>query len=90
MSSTTAASPSYALARAALGFSLYLSGEPEAAASPLEEAVRNEPPVPLVRMFMLSLMSLVSVELGRLSKAEEAAAAARTLAGRGDLEQPAA
>ena len=79
------ASPSYALARAALGFSLYLSGEPEAAASPLEEAVRNEPPDPLVRMFALSLMSLVSVGLGRLSKAEESAAAARTLAGRGDL-----
>jgi LuxR family maltose regulon positive regulatory protein len=78
-------SPAYALARAALGFSLYLSGEPEAAASPLEEAVRNEAPVPLVRMFALSLMSLISVELGRLSKAEEAAAAARTLAGRGDL-----
>jgi LuxR family maltose regulon positive regulatory protein len=36
-------------------------------------------------MFALSLMSLVSVELGRLSKAEEAAAVARTLAGRGDL-----
>jgi LuxR family transcriptional regulator, maltose regulon positive regulatory protein len=79
------ASPSYALARAALGFGLYLSGEPEAAASPLEEAVRNEPPAPLVRMFVLSLMSLVSVELGRLSKAEEAATAARALAARGDL-----
>jgi LuxR family maltose regulon positive regulatory protein len=78
-------SPSYALARAALGFSLYLSGEPEAAASPLEEAVRNEPSAPLVRTFALSLMSLVSVELGRLSKAEESAAAARALAGRGDL-----
>jgi LuxR family transcriptional regulator, maltose regulon positive regulatory protein len=77
--------PSYALARAALGFSLYLSGEPEAAATPLEEAVRSEPSAPLVRMFALSLMSLVSVGLGRLSKAEESAAAARTLAGRGEL-----
>jgi ATP/maltotriose-dependent transcriptional regulator MalT len=79
------ASPSYALARAALGFSLYLSGEPEAAASALEEAVRSEARVPLVRLFALSLMSLVSVDLGRLSKAEEAVAAARTLAGRADL-----
>jgi len=79
------ASPSYALARAALSFSLYLSGDPEAAASPLEEALRNQAPVPLVRMFVLSLMSLVSVGLGRLSKAQEAATAARTLAGRGDL-----
>jgi LuxR family maltose regulon positive regulatory protein len=79
------ASPSYALARAALGFSLYLSGEPEAAASPLEEAVRSDASHPLVRMFVLSSMSLVSVELGRLPKAEELAATARTLADRGDL-----
>jgi LuxR family transcriptional regulator, maltose regulon positive regulatory protein len=79
------ASPSYALARAALGFSLYLSGEPEAAASPLEEAVRSDTSHPLVRMFVLSSMSLVSVELGRVPKAEEFATAARVLADRGDL-----
>lgn len=79
------ASPSYALARAALGFSLYLSGEPEAAASPLEDAVRNDVSNPLVRMFVLSSMSLVAVALGRLPKAEGFARTARTLADRGDL-----
>ena len=78
-------SPSYALARAALGFSLYLSGEAEAAAGPLEEAVGSDTSHPLVRMFVLSSMSLVSVELGRLPKAEEFARTARILADRGDL-----
>jgi LuxR family transcriptional regulator, maltose regulon positive regulatory protein len=74
------ASPSYALA-----FSLYLSGEPEATSSPLEEALRSDTSHLLVRMFMLSSMSLVSVELGRLPKAEEFARTARILADRGDL-----
>ena len=32
-------SPWYALARAALGSALYLSGEPDAAAAPLDEAL---------------------------------------------------
>jgi LuxR family transcriptional regulator, maltose regulon positive regulatory protein len=79
------ASPWYALARGALGFSLYLSGAATAAAGPLEEAVRSEPSPPLIRMFALSLLSLVSTELGMLSKAQDLADAARDLARRGDL-----
>ena len=71
------ASPWYALARAALGFSLYLSGDPEAAAGPLEEAVQSESSIPLIRMYALSAMTLVAVELGRVSKAQDFAQAAR-------------
>jgi LuxR family transcriptional regulator, maltose regulon positive regulatory protein len=78
-------SPWYALARAALGFSLYLSGEPEAAAGPLEEAVQNETSFSLVRLLALSSRSLVAVALGRLPEAQELASAARGLATRGDL-----
>ncbi len=75
-------SPWYAAARAALGYSLYLSGEPAAAAGPLEEAVQSESSIPVIRMFALSGMSLVAVELGRVSKAQEYAQAATVLATR--------
>ena len=81
------ASPWYALARAGLGFSLYLSGEPEAAAAALAEAARSQASYPLTRMFSLSVLSLVAVELGRLPQAQEAADAARILAGRDDLDE---
>jgi LuxR family maltose regulon positive regulatory protein len=77
------ASPWYALARAALGFSLYLSGEPEAAEESLEEAVSSEAAIPLVRMFGLSVLSLTAVELGKLARAQELADAARRLGTRG-------
>ena len=80
-------SPWYALARAALGFSLYLSGESRAATGPLEEAVQSEPSIPLIRMDALSALALVSVELGRLAKAQELATAARDLAAGGDLSK---
>ena len=81
------ASPWYAMARSGLGFSQYLSGEPEAAAASLEEAARSQASYPMTRMFSLSVLSLVAVELGRLGKAEEAADAARILATRDDLDQ---
>ena len=81
------ASPWYAMARGGLGFSLYLSGEPEAAAAALEEAARSQASYPMTRMFSLSVLSLVAVELGRLEKAQEAADAARILATRDDLDQ---
>ena len=81
------ASPWYALARAGLGFSLYLSGEPEAAAASLAEAAQSQASYPLTRMFSLSVLSLVAVELGRLPQAQEAADAARILAGRDDLDE---
>jgi LuxR family transcriptional regulator, maltose regulon positive regulatory protein len=79
------ASPWYAGARAALGFSLYLSGDPEAAAEPLEQAVQSESSIPLIHMFALSVMTLVAVELGRASKARDFAQAARLLGSRDGL-----
>jgi LuxR family transcriptional regulator, maltose regulon positive regulatory protein len=79
------ASPWYAAARSVLGFSLYLSGEITAAARPAEEAVRSEPSIPLIRLLALSVLSLIQVELGQISRAEELASAARLLADRGDL-----
>jgi ATP/maltotriose-dependent transcriptional regulator MalT len=81
------ASPFYALARGALGFSLYLSGETTAAAGPLNEAIQSETPVSLIRLLSLSVLSMVAVELGSLSQAEELAHAARLLAVRGDLSK---
>jgi LuxR family maltose regulon positive regulatory protein len=81
------ASPWYAMARSALGFSLYLSGEPEAAAAWLEEAAQSQASYPMTRMFSLSVLSLVEVELGRLPKAQEAVDAARLLAARDGLDE---
>ena len=79
------ASPWYALARASLGFSLYLSGEAKAAEEPLEEAVSNEAAIPLVRTLALSVLSLAAVELGKLARAQELADAARGLGTRGGV-----
>ncbi len=81
------ASPWYAMARSCLGFSLYLSGEPKAAAASLEEAARSQASYPLTRMFSLSVLSLVALELGRLPQAQEAADAARVIAARDDLDE---
>ena len=81
------ASPWYALARGALGYSLYLSGEPTAAAGPLEEAVQSEASIPVIRMQALSALAMAMVELGRLARAQEVAAAARDLAVRGDISK---
>jgi LuxR family transcriptional regulator, maltose regulon positive regulatory protein len=80
-------SPWYALARGALGFSLYLSGEPRAATGPLEAAVQSEPSNPLIRMDALSALALADVELGRLATAQELASAARDIAVGGDLSK---
>ncbi len=81
------ASPWYAMARGVLGFSLYLSGEPEAAAASLEEAGQSQASGPLIRTLSLSVLSLVSVALGKLPQAQEAADGARILSARGDLEE---
>ena len=80
---TDPASPWYALARAALGFSCYLSGEPQAAEGPLEQAVASEAAIPLVRMLGLSFLSLTAIELGKLARAEELAQSALSLGTRG-------
>ncbi|HUL25803.1 MAG TPA: LuxR C-terminal-related transcriptional regulator [Streptosporangiaceae bacterium] len=80
-------SPWYALARTGLGFSLYLCGEPAAAAAALEEAVICESPLPLVQMMALSALGLVAVGQGRLLWADELVRAAGDLTGRGDISE---
>lgn len=72
-------SPWYALARAALGFSLYLSGDAAAAEGALEQAVSSDSAIPTVHMLSLSILSLATVELGRLPRALALAHAARAV-----------
>ena len=79
-------SPWHALALTALGFSLYLSGEPGATEA-LREAILSEASVPLVRTMALSCAALVATEERRLALAQELAAAARQVADRGNLSQ---
>lgn len=80
-------SPWYALARVGLGFSCYMSGELDAAAAALEEAVVSESAIPLIRMQALSGMCLVATGQGRLLRAQELADAASELTDRGDLSE---
>jgi LuxR family maltose regulon positive regulatory protein len=84
---TDPTSPWYALARGALGYSLYMAGELEAAARPLEEAARNEAALPLTRIVVSSTLSLIAVADGRLPRACELVHTALGLAGRDDLRQ---
>jgi LuxR family transcriptional regulator, maltose regulon positive regulatory protein len=81
------ASPWYALARAGLGFNLYLCGEPAAAAAVLEEAVVRESPMLLVQMMALSALSLVAVGQGRLLWAGELVRRVSVVTGSGDLSE---
>ena len=78
-------SPWYALAQAALGFSLYMCGEPQAAAAPLEEAVSSAAALPLTRIVALSTLSLIAAETDMLAEADEFAQEARVLALRDDV-----
>jgi len=82
---TDPASPYYALARGALGFCHYLSGDYAAAVRPLEEAVQSEASLLLVRMFAHAVLAMVLVERGRLSRAQVYADAARNVAITGDV-----
>ena len=84
---TDPTSPWYALARWALGYSLYMAGEPEAAARPLEEAARNEASLPLTRIVASATLALIAVEDGRLPRACELVHDALSLADRDDLRQ---
>jgi LuxR family maltose regulon positive regulatory protein len=79
------ASPWFVLARYALGFSLYLSGDLKAAARPLGQAVMSESSAPLVRLMALAVASLVATEEGRLVQARELASDARQIADEGAL-----
>jgi LuxR family transcriptional regulator, maltose regulon positive regulatory protein len=69
----------YALAWLSLGWSLFLSGEPGAAAA-LERAVLSEASVPLIQMVALGTASLAAYDEGRLGQAEEFASAAHRIA----------
>jgi LuxR family transcriptional regulator, maltose regulon positive regulatory protein len=80
------ASPYYALARAALGASLYLSGNLTAAVAPLSEAVQSDASDPAAHIFAVVWLSLVLAELGRLPRAEELALEARAFAAHGLAE----
>ena len=80
-------SPWYALARAAYGFSLYLSGDLEAAEAELEDAARSESCATLIGILALSTLSLIAVERGDIPRAEGLADTARGLATRDDLSE---
>jgi LuxR family transcriptional regulator, maltose regulon positive regulatory protein len=69
----------YAMAWLSLGWSLFLAGEPGAAAA-LERATLSEASVPLIRMVALGTASLVAHDEGRTGQAEEFANAARQIA----------
>jgi len=84
-SDTDPASPWYVLARTALGAALYLSGEFDAAFAQLSDAMQGNASFAVVRMLACSVMALVAVERGRLGQARELVAAARAIAGDGDL-----
>jgi LuxR family transcriptional regulator, maltose regulon positive regulatory protein len=79
------ASPWYALARGALGFSRYMSGEPHAAKPHLREAASSQASPTLTRLAALSTLSLIALDDGRLAEAAEFAEAACGLARRDDL-----
>jgi LuxR family maltose regulon positive regulatory protein len=69
----------YGMAWTSLGWSLFLAGEPGAAAA-LERAVLNETSIPLVRMVALATASLVATAEGRAAQADDLAYAAREVA----------
>jgi ATP/maltotriose-dependent transcriptional regulator MalT len=75
----------YALARAAFGFSLYISEEPGAAAV-LDQALLADGALPLTRMMALAVASLVAVDEGRLTQAQKLANAARQIVVGGDID----
>jgi LuxR family transcriptional regulator, maltose regulon positive regulatory protein len=73
------ASAWYGLARAAWGSALYFAADYDAAARALTEALATGPPVAVVRLYALTVMTLVAVEQGRLEPAQVTARAARDL-----------
>lgn len=76
---TDPSQPWYALARAALGFSRYLSGDQSGAKRPLLQAVASDALTPDVRVLSSSALSLALAELGELAGAERAAGEAMSL-----------
>jgi LuxR family maltose regulon positive regulatory protein len=72
----------YALARTALGYSRYLTGDLEGAIPPLDEAAESDGVMPTVRILALSILSLAMGELGHTAQAAQLARVAH------DLVQP--
>ncbi len=74
------ASPWYGVARAAFGTAQYFSGEFRAATRQLEEALICGLPAAFIRMYALTVMTVIAVQESRLEQAHEMARAARELA----------
>jgi len=81
------ASPWYVLARTALGAALYVSGEFEAAAVPLSDAMQHDASIALIRVLACSVTGLVATELGRLRQAQELAHMARDFIAADDVSE---
>jgi LuxR family transcriptional regulator, maltose regulon positive regulatory protein len=82
------ASPWYALARAALGAALYLSGELDMAAVPLRDALlHTDASSTLIRMLACSVSAVVATERGQLDYAQELADTAREIVVSNGLNQ---
>ena len=85
---TDPGSPWYALARAAYGFSLYLSGDLQSAEAVLEEAASSEwSSGTLLGILAFSTLSLIAVEWGEIARAEDLARTARSLAIQDDINE---
>lgn len=82
---TDPASPWYAQARVALGYSHYLAGDLHAAVPVLEEAAQAAVPFPVLRILALSALSLAAGDLGRVAQAADLAKAAHELVATWDL-----
>jgi len=80
-------SPWYALARTALGYGRYLSGDPAGAEKPLLEAVASEALTPAMRLLSLSTLSLTLSELGQPIRAQRDSDLAISLMASGHLGQ---
>ena len=78
-------SPWYALARTAMGSALYLSGELDAAAAPLTEALASDAAIAAARVAGLSLLAVVRAEQGQTAQAQELVRTAGQLVGESDL-----
>jgi LuxR family maltose regulon positive regulatory protein len=84
---TDPASPWYALARAARGFSLYLSGDLAAAEEVLDDAARSGWCGTVIGILAQATRALIAVTRGDIARAEVLADTARGLATRDDLAE---
>lgn len=80
-------SPWYAQARVALGYGRYLAGDAHAAVHPLEQAMEAATAFRVLRILALSVLSLVTGDLGRAAQAADLALAAHKLVAAGGLAE---